>query len=628
MPPEPAVPKLAALLEYLKRERGFDFSGYKQSGLARRITKRCSDVGVEDLDEYRDYLEANPDEFERLFDTILINVTGFLRDPDAWEYLRTRVIPSVYESHKTAEPIRCWSAGCASGEEAYGLAILFAEELGAEALRDKVKIYATDADEAALARARLATYSAGSIKDMPGEYRDKYFENVSGSFVVRSELRRSVIFGRNDLVQDAPISRLDLLACRNTLMYFNAEVQSRILSRFHFALKDSGYLFLGKAEMLLTYGDLFEPVDLKYRVFKKAPESSPRGGIASLAGDTDEGEVARLGRKTHLRTLAFFSSPNATVVIDADGTLALANNAARSSFGIDPRDVGRPFRDLELSYRPVELRAAIDQARDERRTVEINGVARNRPSAEQQHLDVKVIPLADQEGRVVGTAIEFVDVTRIRALEQDLRRSNQERETAYEEVQSTNEELETTNEELQSTVEELQTTNEELQSTNEEMETMNAELQSTNSELQHANDELKQRTADLNQANGFLRSILASLKAGVVVVDPDLRILLWNDSASDMWGVLSEDAVGKSILELDIGLPIERLGPSLRAFLRDDSERDELVVTGVDRHGNDSSCRVIFTILRLEDHGKQGAVIQMEKGQAGMGEPAGNARGR
>jgi two-component system, chemotaxis family, CheB/CheR fusion protein len=263
------------LLLMLKETRGFDFTGYKRSTLQRRISRRMDARGLQSVGEYRDYLELEPDEFGRLFDSVLINVTGFFRDPPAWEALRDEILPQLLATKGTARPIRIWSAGCATGEEAYTLAILFAEALGPEAFRHRAKIYATDLDEDALQQARAGTYTERQVAEVPDELREKYFEPAGTRYSFRRDLRRQVIFGRNDLTRDAPISRVDLLVARNTLMYFTAEAQANVIRKFHFALTSQGYLFLGKAEMLLNHGDRFEPVDLRKRLFRKIPGVSP-----------------------------------------------------------------------------------------------------------------------------------------------------------------------------------------------------------------------------------------------------------------------------------------------------------------------------------------------------------------
>src|SRR6185503_18115821 len=224
------------------------------------------------FEEYVDYLEVHPGEFAELFNTILINVTSFFRDQAAWDYLSVECIPRLLSQKGPDDPIRIWSAGCASGEEAYSLAILTAEAVGPDAFRHRVKIYASDVDEQALAEARQASFSDKDIQAIDENLRKKYFDQVEDRYTFNSDLRRAVIFGRHDLTRDAPISKLDLLSCRNTLMYFNSETQGQILSRFHFAVTPGGYLFLGKAEMMLTHANLFAPVDLKHRIFSKVPQ--------------------------------------------------------------------------------------------------------------------------------------------------------------------------------------------------------------------------------------------------------------------------------------------------------------------------------------------------------------------
>ena len=276
-------PDFEALLTYLKRTRGFDFTGYKRPTLMRRMTKRLEMVGIGTFAEYVDYLEVHPDEFTQLFNTVLINVTAFFRDPDAWDYLRAQIIPALLAAKDADDHIRVWSAGCASGEEAYTLAIVLAEALGVEAFKQRVKIYATDVDDEALVHARLGSYKFDGPQDLPVALIEKYFEHTGDHYVFRSDLRRAIIFGRHDLFEDAPISRLDLLVCRNTLMYFNAEAQARIVARFHFALNDQGYLFLGKAEMLLVHAKLFTPADLRYRIFTRSLKANLRERLLVMA---------------------------------------------------------------------------------------------------------------------------------------------------------------------------------------------------------------------------------------------------------------------------------------------------------------------------------------------------------
>jgi two-component system CheB/CheR fusion protein len=613
---EAADPEFEALLDYLRRNRGFDFTGYKRASLARRFARRMQAIGLADYVSYLDYLEVHPEEFRQLFDTILINVTGFFRDAPAWDLLGSEIVPRLLAGKRAGEPIRVWSACCASGEEAYSLAIILAEALGPSAFRDRVKIYATDVDDAALAKARSAQYDAREIQGVPPELQEKYFEPISpGRFAFPKDLRRSVIFGRHDLIQDAPISRVDLLSCRNALMYFNTETQSRILDRFHYALNDRGFLFLGKAETLMTYNDAFLPVDLKRRVFAKVPRgASIRDRYTNPILPAVE-DSPRLVSHVKLREAGFEASPVAQLIIEAGGLLGMANDKARSLFGITPSDLGRPFQDLQISYRPADLRSCIDQAYHDRRPAKLGEVGWNPRPGEVGYLDIHVVPLFEPGGPPQGATVTFVDATFNRRLQEELQTSHRELETAYEELQSTNEELETMNEELQSTIEELETTNEELQSTNEELETTNEELQSTNEEIETINEELAVRGDERDRLNIFLESILGSLKVGVIVVDPDLLVHVWNAHSEDLWGLRADEVRNKNLLNIDIGLPVDELRPAIRACLSGESASREVEVEATTRRGKSIRCRVTCTPMITSGGSGVGGVILVMDGR-------------
>jgi two-component system, chemotaxis family, CheB/CheR fusion protein len=360
-----------ALLDYLKSSRGFDFTAYKRASLVRRVTRRMQMISIKGFGNYIDYLEVHPEEFSQLFNTILINVTSFFRDPEVWDFLKSDIIPRIISNKKPDETIRVWCAGTASGEEAYTIAMLLCEALGDDQFRERVKIYATDVDEEALSEARAASYNAKQAESVSPEFLTKYFENTDSRLVFRKDLRRLVIFGRHDLIQDAPISKVDLLTCRNTLMYFNAEAQAKILAHFHFALNDDGVLFLGRSEMLLTHANVFTPLDLRRRLFVKVPRVNFRDRLLTFTHNNHEENVNQLANHIRIREAAFEISPTAQIVTDQDGLLALANQQARAQFGIITNDIGRPFKDLEVSYRPAELRSRIEQAYTERRLISL-----------------------------------------------------------------------------------------------------------------------------------------------------------------------------------------------------------------------------------------------------------------
>ncbi len=599
-----ADPEFEALLDYLKRSRGFDFSGYKRASLMRRVRKQMALRKIESFANYIDFLEIHPEEFAALFNTVLINVTAFFRDPLAWEHLKHEIIPRILTAKPADQPIRVWSAGCASGEEAYSAAMVLAEALGAEAFRERVKIYATDIDDEALTKARQAIYTVKELNGVPPTYLEKYFERTNHRYSFQKERRRLIIFGKHDLIQDAPISRIDLLICRNTLMYFDTETQARILDRFHFALNDRGILFLGRAETLMAYGDLFTPIDLKRRTYAKVPQPNFRDRLVVLARSGNEDAVNNLVHQVRIRDSAFETIPIAQVVVDHGGSLILANERARELFGLSLSDLGRPLQDLEFSYRPVELRSCLERAYAERQPVILKDVEWKPRSASGEliyfNVMLKLLHAGNGLNNVLGCSITFTDITDYKRLQNDLQLINRQLETAYEELQSTNEELETTNEELQSTNEELETMNEELQSTNEELETMN--------------EELRQRGEELNQINGFLESILASMRGGVVVLDRDLMIQIWNHRAEDLWGLRREEVEGKPFLNLDTGLPVEQLKTCIKTCLLGEWNGGEIVLDATNRRGKAIQCRVTCNpLLNPTNKEVRGAILVMEE---------------
>jgi two-component system CheB/CheR fusion protein len=613
---------LEQVLEYLQRTRGFDFSAYKRPSLERRVLKRLQAVNIESYADYIDYLEVHPDEFEALFNTVLINVTEFFRDEPAWEVIRETVVPRLLAAKRPSEPIRVWSAGCAAGQEPYSIAMVLADLMDEESFRQRVKIYATDVDEEALSEARAATYTESQVQGVPAGMREKYFELVNHHYNFRKDLRRGVIFGRHDLLQDSPISRVDLLICRNTLMYFNAEAQSRVLSHFDFALTNLGYLFLGKAEVLLTRSAAFVPIDIKHRIFAKAARPTP--GERIMPPMELDGGLEANGTQERLRELALETDPVAQAVLDLSGNLIVVNALARQLFNVHPAEMGERLVESQL-LRPTDLRFAIEQALNERRVVQIKEVEWAPVTGEKRYLDVSVYPLLDTGSRPLGVKLLFNDVTRFRRLQDELNRSHQELETANEELQSSNEELETTNEELQSTVEELETTNEELQSTNEELETMNEELQSTNEEMENVNGELRRRGQDLDQVNAFLESIVAGLRDGVAVLDSNLMVRTWNDRAEDLWGLRSEEVHGQHFLGLDIGLPMDQIKPLLRTVLggEPNSGAERVDVPAINRRGKNITVRVSANRLTDPAESRHGVILMMEELHAADGTEGG-----
>jgi len=548
---------LRALLDKLSGTHHFDFREYKEPTLVRRIRSRMSQVHVGSFETYGHFLDQHPEEYVALFNTILINVTEFFRDPEAWKIVADELIPRIVSGSGPSRSIRIWSAGCSSGEETYSVAMLLAEHLGKGMAEYLVKIYGTDLDEEALATARQAIYRLDQIKDVPHPLVEKYFTRDGQLYRVRRDLRRWCIFGAHNLTQAPPLSHIDMLVCRNVLIYFTSELQDRILSRFHYAVREDGYLFLGRSESLLARSRTFQPVQLKWRIFVRTPVSH-QGSAAPADGEAERGHeptdaAVRALSSPGSAQRALEAMPAAVTIIDTSDTVLSWNIAAEALFDVPVgAAVARKFRDLDVSYRVEGLRARIEEVKARHAAVRMDNAIFTRRNGETVHADISILPLFDAR-RLVGVLVFAAEATEHARLKEQMIRVAEQHATAIEELQSTNEELETTNEELQSTNEELETTNEELQSTNEELETTVEELQAANSELGTLNAELEGRTGELNRLDAFHRSLLDSLEAAIIVLDREGVVTAWNQTAERTWGLRSEHAVGRPFFALPIG---------------------------------------------------------------------------
>jgi two-component system CheB/CheR fusion protein len=589
-------PELENLIQHLQQTRQLDFRGYKRTSLRRRIRQRMEEVGCPDFATYRAFVDANPQEFADLLNTVLINVTSFFRDAEAWDVLSRQIVPQIIASKKDGQPIRIWSVGCASGQEPYSAAMLFAEAMGAEWFCENVKVYANDLDEAALRTARSATYSAREVESVPPHLLGKYFEHINGHYVFHRDLRKCVIFGRHNIVNDAPISRVDLLICRNLLIYLDSATQNTVLPRLHYALNPGGVLFLGKAETQLARSRLFEQVDLKSRLFRKVSLEwqRSRGGSLSVAAGPSVNH-----RNTQMRLLEAIVDGSATayIAVGLDGQVVLANAMARRLLEIGAADIGKPFQDLPVSYRPAELRSRIDEVQITNRPLRLENQNYHRPPAEPIWMTIDISPIHGDDGKLLATLLGFNNTTRAHQLQQELETTQETLETTVEELQSANEELETTNEELQSTNEELETTNEELQSTNEELETTNEELRSTNEQLEAANEELRRQSDEASEYRSYAEAVLRSMDTGVIVLDHVMKVRSWNRWSENTWGLRSEEVLGHRLSSIDIGLPVLKLAADIQRVLGGESKQMSVEFKALDRRGRMLDFRALLLPL-------------------------------
>jgi two-component system, chemotaxis family, CheB/CheR fusion protein len=544
---------LKALLEELAEQRNFDFRGYKKSTLERRFRRRMFQLNLGDYGEYGSYIRAHPNEVNELLNTLLINVTEFFRDPPSWEILRHEILPPLLKRIKPGHSFRAWSAGCASGEEAYSIAILLAEHFGTRIQDYDIKIYATDIDDEALNSARRGEYSQDAVHRVRTEWREKYFHG-KGPQRINREIRRLVIFGRSNLAQDAPISHVNLLACRNVLIYFDSDLQKQILGRLHYALEPGGILFLGKSESQLTNSQQFQRVNARWRIFQRITnepvleerpetrqeEKEPVTQRRSLAAQELDG--LRQQQQHLLETIRI-----GVLVMAANDIITQHNSSALALCGLPAANLaGRRLQETDLFIRLPELGPHLQAARVSNELSHFP--ARIKMGADEKSIEVSIRPLLNVKGQRTGTLIYLDDQT----VQEKLQTTVEELESTSEELQSANEELETTNEELQSTNEELETTNEELQSTNEELETTNEELQSLNEELETTNQELEERTKELDQVNNVYAQTLEKIRLPVMLVNQERHIEFWNTMALRLFGFKSKPPMDLTIDQLPL----------------------------------------------------------------------------
>jgi two-component system CheB/CheR fusion protein len=540
---------LKGLVEALAEEPGLDFRGYKHTSLERRIQRRMHQLGIESFSGYLEFIRKNPGEPLDLLNTVLINVTRFFRDPHAWDALAGEVLPVMFRGKQPGTTFRVWCAGCATGEEAYSVAILLLELLGNRTREFEIKIYASDNDENALSVARRGEYQPEALRGVRPEIKARYFTGDPVLRVTR-EVRRLVIFGRSNILTDAPISHVDLLVCRNVLIYFDPAAQSQIMVRFRYALNEGGVLFLGKSESQLKRNSDFHPINARWRIFQRryksdGPEWPNKETAMAAEADDKRQELERL--KVFYDTILDTLEPG-VLVLDSSDTVITENDKVLKLWDLSGRLARLRIQESELWQRCPELKQHLEESRQSApHTVRFECNA-----SSSTVVTMTIRPIISQSGSgQVGTLIYMENVTSRVTLQNTI----EELETTAEELQSTNEELETTNEELQSTNEELETTNEELQSTNEELETTNEELQSLNEELETTNEELSSRTQELDELNTRYSEMMERMPWPVFLVNNDTLIYMFNSAAQKLFGFAppSEQGIRLEELPLDSG---------------------------------------------------------------------------
>jgi two-component system CheB/CheR fusion protein len=551
---------------------GVDFSHYKQPTIRRRILRRMALNRVRDVGSYIGLLRSRPDEARTLYQDVLIHVTRFFREPESFDALAREVLPRLVQGRKADEPIRMWVAGCATGEEAYSLAMTLWEVAGDRAPELSVQVFGTDVSETAIEFARQGLYPPVIAEDiLPARLR-RFFSRVEGGFRINKAIRDRCVFARQDLTRDPPFSRLDLILCRNVLIYMDVTLQRRLVPMFHYALRSGGYLVLGHAETVGTQTDLFTLVDKKHKIYTKRPVehplsvpthsySPPRPPSLPPPPGGEDRAGPRLAQNEANRVLLERFSPPGVLV---DQNLDVVQFRGRTGPFLEPPPGEASLNLLKLAREGLlhELRSSLQAARKSRKPVRREGL-RVRSNGGWTHLDLEVLPLAGApsphylvlfeppEARARRAPLPRAAAAP-RARGRDAVRAEQELAATREYLQSIIQEVEAANEELQSANEEILSSNEELQSTNEELDTAKEELQSTNEELNTLNDELHARNDELTRVNSDLVNLLGSVQIAVVIVSNDLRIRRFTPVAEKML----------NLIPADVGRPITQVRPN------------------------------------------------------------------
>jgi len=578
-PPDDA---LSTIYQLLQTQTGHDFSEYKNRTFQRRVQRRMQVVQTARLEEYVERLQKDPDEVRALLRDLLIGVTNFFRDDAAFRALETVVIPKLFEGKNTDDEVRVWVVGCATGEEAYSIAILLREHMDRLEAAPKVQIFATDIDEAAMGVARAARY--GVVEGVSPERLKRFFVHEGGSYQLVRSLREMCIFSAHSVIRDPPFSRLDLISCRNLLIYLKSSLQEQIIPLFHYALRPSGYLFLGSSENAGRYAELFLPLDKKNRIFQRRDmvmrPSLPFRQFVS--GSRREGAGSGANHSPLLQRSEQLHNVANTIVERFGPTYVIVDEAGEALFFSAGTGkylefaAGPPSRDVVLMARPglrVDLRAALHRAKEsgrravrDRIPVETNGGV--------HMIDLVVEPITRGNDTTYG--IVFADHVPVRthdepgsvrrpADEDDIiQQIEKELQETKERLQSTIDELETANEEFRSSNEELMSVNEEMQSSNEELETSKEELQSVNEELETVNSELSNKVDELDRANSDLNNIFQSTQIATIFLDRNLVIRSFTPPVTQLFNLIPGDQ-GRPLTDLVSRLAYPDLENDIRA---------------------------------------------------------------
>lgn len=585
---------MAKVFHILRNATGVDFTYYKPSTIKRRIKRRMVLHRIERTEDYIKFVQSNPAEIEALFQDLLINVTSFFREPDSFEVLKTRVFPEIMKDRPLDAPVRIWVPACSTGEEAYSIAMTLFEFLGEKAGSTTVQIFATDIDEKALEKARVGKYQLNIAADVSVERLRRFFVRSNGDYQIGKEIREACAFARHNLLKDPPFSKIDLISCRNLLIYLGPQLQKKVLPLLHYALNPAGFLMLGTSETIGQFADLFSTIDKNEKIYRKKSVYG-RVALPIALAHTEEQAVAETTvkkagpafdvlKEADRIVMSKYAPPS--VVINSDMEVIKFSGKTgefiEHASGEASLNLFRMVREgLLFDLRKSVSSAAKDGVPQKKENIEV------KTSAGLKKVDLEVIPIKDPYTNARNFIIIFEDAGKGRspvvepvqkvkagrskktetAKDREIAELRQELAAAKEHLQSIIELQESMNEDLRVANEEIQASNEELQSTNEELETAKEELQSTNEELVTVNDELENRNSELSKVNDDLNNLVSSVNMPVVILERDLRIRRFTQPAQKIM----------KLIPTDVGRPLSDIKPSI-----DIKDLDELVAEVID----------------------------------------------
>ncbi|HXY87393.1 MAG TPA: chemotaxis protein CheB [Candidatus Acidoferrales bacterium] len=621
-PPKRELSALEKILVLLRVRTGHDFSLYKKNMLYRRIERRMGLHQIDSINDYVSYLQKNEQEVTTLFKELLIGVTNFFRDRDAWDALKEAVLSPLLSDKEDGSTIRVWAPGCSTGEEAYSIAIILKESLNMLSPRRDftIQIFGTDIDSDAIDVARQGVYPANIALDVSPERISRFFIREDDKYRVKKEIRDLVVFAPQNIIADPPFTKLDILCCRNLLIYFTPELQKRLLPIFAYGLNPNGILFLGPSESVGSFETLFKVVDHKWRIYARSGNTYPPRGIEfpyviptihgeGLQGTTKEVEVTLKDRTQHI-LLEEYAPP--AVIVDKEGDIIYFYG--RTGKYLEPTSGKARFNIYSMAREGLrtELGNTVYKALRDRSRLVVSGIP-VKTNGDTQIINLTVRPLHDIKDMGNTLLITFEDVLPPKAPKQTRKightkneielQLEQELRFYKERLQTTIEEMETAQEEFKSTMEELQSTNEELQSTNEELKTSREELQSLNEELITVNSELKVKNDSLSRANDDMRNLLNSTEIATIFVDNSLKVKRFTPQATRIVNLIPSD-VGRSITDLVTNLEDNTLIDDIHDVLEHLTSKEVQVVT------KDGDCYLARIMLyRTIDNVIDGAVI-------------------